>query len=136
MPTVKGFGVRNQSRVTMRKELTGEYRGYKWAVECIRRGVFEWRVSSQVKGNSFGVLRGFTPPKSELGTALAEIRDATKLMDLVGRYDRYVTQDMADQLNLLHRWTRMALQGRLKIKLKRRRNRAKDVYHTVEETPC
>ena len=123
---VKGFGVPNQGRSRIRKPLKGEYKGYKWMVEYTKEGVFEWRVSA-----GSATMSGFTPPKSEVATALMEIRESTKIFDEIKKYDRAITQGLSDLFNRLNRWKRMALQHRLSIKVKRRKNGS--VYYVVEE---
>ena len=129
--TVRGFGVPNQGRSRLRNPLNGEYKGYKWVVEFTRDGVFEWSVSAKFVSDSFGVVRGHTPPRSDVATALMEIREAVGIFQEVEKYDRPVTQELADQINALNRWKRMALQGRLTTKLKRRKDGT--IYYSVEE---
>lgn len=123
---IRGFGVpaARQSLTKTRKPITGTKDGIAWSIEGRGDGLFQWKA---------GDLSGWTPHNSTVETALGMVKDAIEtLAKMVSLYGpRAAMPDRMEQLGLLRRWERYAAQGRLKVKMKRRKDRS--VYWTVEE---
>ena len=104
--TIKGFGVRGQDRKLLRGPLTGDYGGYTWFVRFEHGGVFSWTI---------GKMSGFAGPT--VGDVLRAMRKAataqTQLQEAF--QGRVVPDDAYNNIRLLYRWERRALQDRLKI---------------------
>ena len=124
--SLRGFKVRDQERDTLRKPLFGEFRGFKWEIEGHGPGLFSWAI---------GDLNGWTPRGSILRTALYQMLEAADLLEALRvRYGgRPIPPEACQQAYLFLRWQRMAVSGKIKLAMKRRKDTARSVYYTVEE---
>jgi hypothetical protein len=87
--------------------------------------LFEWTA---------GELRGYTARGVTLKQAVVQIVRAIDFQKEIAKtYGKLPPQEILEQMNLLDRWMRMACAGRLKIKIRRRKDKARSVYHNVEE---
>jgi hypothetical protein len=109
--TINGFGVRGQGRTSLRKDLTGLYRGYKWFVMGEGTHRFRWCL---------GPMGGFVSgPKTTLYDALAAMQGVyRKLTRLRNLYGEAAVKQAACELELLLKWEQAAATGRLEIKSK------------------
>ena len=104
--TVKGFGVRGQERKRLRNALSGTYEGYDWFVRFEHGGVFSWVI---------GKMSGYAGPAvaDVLRAMKKAARAQAQLQEVFG--DRGVPDEAYNNLRLLYKWERRALQGRLSI---------------------
>lgn len=119
--TVKGFGVRGQDRKRLRSTLSGNYEGYDWFIRFEHNGVFSWNI---------GKMSGFDGPT--VGDVLRSMRKAAKAQtSLQETYGDSIPDDALNQVRLLLRWERRALQGRLNISHHGKGDKA---HYRVQET--
>lgn len=104
--TVKGFGVRSQDRKRIRSTLTGAYEGYDWFMRFEHTGLFSWNI---------GKMSGYSGPT--VGDVLRSMRKAARAQaELQETFkDQVIPDEAYNNLRLLLRWERKAVQGKLKI---------------------
>lgn len=119
--TVNGFGVRNQQRTLIRKDLTGTYRGYKWFI--MGEGSFRFRWS-------LGPLGGWVAgPKKTLYDTLRTMQRAYRVISsLRNLFGDEAVKTAAIELEMLLKWEQAAVEGRMAIKPKHSKDGAQQVY--------
>lgn len=120
--TIKGFGVRGQDRKRLRSPISGEFEGYSWFIRYEHAGLFSWNI---------GKMSGFDGPT--VGDVLRVLKKAARAQTQLKEtfVDREVPDEAYNNLRLLMRWERRALQGRLKITHHGKGDKA---HHRVQET--
>lgn len=120
--TIKGFGVRGQDRKKLRSPISGTYEGYDWFIRFEHAGLFSWAI---------GKMTGYDGPT--VGDVLRVLKKAARAQTQLKEtfQDREVPDEAYNNLRLLMRWERRALQGRLTIS---RHGKGDKMHHRVQET--
>ena len=120
--TVKGFAVRGQERTRLRDVLTGTYEGYEWFIRFENSGLFSW---------SIGKMSGYDGPT--VGDVLRSMRKAARYQAQLEEtfQGREIPVNAYNNLRLLLRWERRAVQGRLDVTYHGKGDKS---YYRIAET--